>query len=79
MKVKVFVRLKSGVLDVQGKAVESGLAAQKINDFAKFRIGKLIEFEVEAKSQDEAKAKVADLCEKVLVNTVIESYEIELN
>ena len=76
MKVQVLVRLKHGVLDVQGKAVENSLRGLGIEDYSDVRIGKLVELEVAAASFDDAKKKAADLCERLLANTIIENYEI---
>lgn len=76
MKMQVFVRLKIGVLDVQGKAVEKGLHDIGFADVGNLRVGKLIEFEVEESDSNRAKDKVRQMCEKLLANTVIESYEI---
>lgn len=78
MKVKVFVRLKPGVLDVQGKAVENGIHGLGFADINSVRVGKLIEFEVAASSQDKAKEEVEGICKKLLVNPIIENYEIQL-
>ena len=77
MKMQVFVRLKSGVLDVQGKAVEKGLHDIGFGEVGSLRVGKLIEFEVKEKDSSRAKDRVKEMCEKLLVNTVIESYEIK--
>jgi len=77
MKMQVFVRLKTGVLDVQGKAVEKGLHDIGFGDVGNLRVGKLIEFEVEETDSNRAKDKVKQMCEKLLANTVIESYEIK--
>jgi phosphoribosylformylglycinamidine synthase len=77
MKMQVFVRLKTGVLDVQGKAVEKGLRDIGFGDVGNLRVGKLIEFEVEDTDSNRAKDKVKQMCEKLLANTVIESYEIK--
>ena len=77
MKMQVFVRLKTGVLDVQGKAVEKGLHDMGFSDVGNLRVGKLIEFEVEESDSNRAKDKVKQMCDKLLANTVIESYEIK--
>jgi len=77
MNMQVFVRLKTGVLDVQGKAVEKGLHDIGFGDVGNLRVGKLIEFEVEETDSNRAKDKVKQMCEKLLANTVIESYEIK--
>ena len=76
MKIRVYVRLKPGVLDVQGKAVEQGLHGMGYSDISEVRVGKLIEFEVEATSFETAKPKVEEMCKTLLANTVIENYEI---
>ena len=76
MKVQVLVRLKAGVLDVQGKAVENGLKGAGIGEVSHIRIGRLIEMDVDATSFDDAKKKTTKLCEDLLANTIIENYEI---
>jgi phosphoribosylformylglycinamidine synthase PurS subunit len=76
MKARVFVRLKPGVLDVQGKAVERGLHDNQYTDINNIRVGKLIELDVEANSEAQARQRVEEICQKVLANTIIENYEI---
>jgi phosphoribosylformylglycinamidine synthase PurS subunit len=76
MKIKVFVRLKPGVLDVQGKAVEQGLHGLGFKEIAEVRVGKLIEFEIESSSFEQAKSRVEEMCTTLLANTVIENFEI---
>lgn len=76
MKFQVFVRLKPGVLDVQGKAVEHGLHNIGCGEVSGMRIGKLIEFDLECASESEGREKVRGMCEKLLANTIIEDYEI---
>ena len=74
MKLKVFVTLKPGVLDPQGKAIHKaldGLGFAGINDA---RVGKLIELEVADGTDD---AQIDEMCRKLLANTVIENYRIE--
>ena len=78
MKVSIFVRLKPGVLDVQGKAVERGIATLGISGIQQMRIGRLIEFELEAVSPDQARTTAEELCRELLVNTVMEEYEIKV-
>ena len=78
MKVKVHVTLKNGVLDPQGKAIGhalTGLGFQGINDV---RQGKYIELDIAEKDRSRAEAAVKQMCEKLLANTVIENYAIEL-
>ncbi len=77
MKVQVFVRLKEGVLDVQGKAVQNGIAHLGFESVENVRIGKLIEFDIPASSESEARQKAEDICQKLLVNPIIENYEIK--
>jgi phosphoribosylformylglycinamidine synthase len=77
MKVRVLVRLKPGILDVQGSAVKRALAGLGFNDVVDLRIGKVIEVEVEAASAADARARVDDMCRKLLANPVLEDYSIE--
>ena len=76
MRAKVHVFLKPGVLDVQGKAVESALHGLGWPQVDGVRVGKTIEFDATDKAA--AEAQVKDMCEKLLANTVIESYRIEV-
>lgn len=78
MKAKVHVYLKPGVLDVQGKAVENALHGLGWSGVDKVRVGKLIEMEVAASDRAAAEAEVKAMCEKLLANTVIESYRVEI-
>ena len=75
MKARVHVMLKNGVLDPQGEAVRHALGAMGFDGVEKVRQGKVIELDL-ADGTDEA--TVAQMCEKLLANTVIESYQIEL-
>lgn len=77
MKVQVLVRLKSGVLDVQGKAVENSLRGVGVKDVDHIRVGRLIEMDVDASNFEDAKKKTAKLCDDLLANTIIENYEIK--
>ena len=76
MKVEVLVRLKEGVLDVQGKAVQKSLINQGHTGISQLRVGRLVEMDVEAADFDQAKSKVEKICQELLANTVIESFEI---
>ena len=74
MKVRVYVTLKKGVLDPQGKAIHhalEGLGFAGVNDV---RAGKLIELDMDAGTSD---GDVEEMCRKLLANTVIENYRIE--
>ena len=76
MKLRVLVKLKNGVLDVQGKAVERGISELNVGGVGNVRVGRLIELDVNAANEAAARAIVDGLCQKFLVNTVIEQYEI---
>ena len=78
MKAKVHVFLKPGVLDVQGKAVEGALHGLGWDGVANVRVGKMLEFDLDAKDELKAQADLKDMCEKLLANTVIESYRVEV-
>lgn len=78
MKAKVHVFLKPGVLDVQGKAVEQALHGLGWSGVEGVRVGKTIEFDLAAQDRAAAEAEVKAMCEKLLANTVIESYRVEL-
>jgi phosphoribosylformylglycinamidine synthase len=79
MKAIVHVALKNGVLDPQGKAVADTLARMGYKEVESARIGKMIELDLEdGLSEADASARVKEMCEKLLANTVIESYRIDL-
>ena len=79
MRAKVHVFLQPGVLDVQGKAVENALHGLGWPQVDGVRVGKTIEFDLkDATDKAAAEAQVKDMCEKLLANTVIESYRIEV-
>jgi phosphoribosylformylglycinamidine synthase PurS subunit len=74
MKVRVFVSLKPGVLDPQGRAVHHALEGLGFTGIADVRVGRLIELDVADSTGDEA---LDDMCRKLLANMVIENYRIE--
>jgi phosphoribosylformylglycinamidine synthase len=79
MKAIVNVALKQGVLDDQGKATHHALDTLGFKNVVKdVRIGKQIILELNAVNEEEAKAEVTKMCEKLLANTVIEDYNIEI-
>mgnify|MGYP002014437727 FL=1 len=78
MKAKVHVTLKQGVLDPQGKAVENALAALGFGGVSGVRQGKVIEFELSQTDPEKAAAEVEEMCRKLLANTVIEDYRVEI-
>lgn len=78
MKARVHVRLKDGVLDPQGKAIGHALAGLGFDGVGEVRQGKLIELEIAESDATAARAKVSEMCAKLLANPVIETYSIEL-
>jgi phosphoribosylformylglycinamidine synthase len=78
MKARVIVTLKNGVLDPQGKAIEGALAALGFSGVGEVRQGRVIDLELAERDPVAAKARIAEMCEKLLANTVIESYAIEI-
>lgn len=76
MQVRVYVTLKPGVLDPAGKAVVGGLHNLGFSDVADVRIGKF--FEMDVADGPDVKARVEDMCRKLLANTVIERFRVEL-
>ena len=76
MKFSVTVTLKKDVLDPQGKVVENTLKNMGMNDLKSIRQGKHFEIEVDEDNLKEAEKKVNDMCEKLLVNLIIEDYKI---
>ena len=77
MKVRVLIRLKAGILDVQGAAVQRALAGLGFADARELRVGKLIEVDVDAPTAERARARVDEMCKKLLANTILEDYTIE--
>ena len=77
MKATVLVRPKGGILDPQGEAVERSLR-QLGFQVGDARVGRVIDLEVDAPTAREARAEVERMCERLLANPLIESYEIEL-
>ena len=79
MKATIQITLKSGVLDPQGKAIENALGQLGFDGIGEVRQGKLIEIDLHAGNAETARAQLADMCEKLLANTVIENYDIQLD
>ncbi len=75
---RVTVTLKNGVLDPQGKAIEGSLGALGFEGIASVRQGKIFEIEVDAPSKQAANDQIAAMCKKLLANTVIEDYSVEI-
>ncbi len=78
MQARVYVTLKKGVHDPQGEAVKHTLGTMGHKDISGVRVGKFIEVNLAEKSREEAEASLKEICEKLLANTVIESYRYEL-
>ena len=78
MKAKVHITLKNGVLDPQGKAVEHALHGQGFKDVSDVRQGKFIELKLAGTDKAKAKAVVEEMCRKLLANTVIENFTVEV-
>jgi phosphoribosylformylglycinamidine synthase len=78
MRVKIFVSLKKGVLDPQGKAIERSLHTLGYNEVQDVRAGKYLEIEMESASRQDAEQRVREMCDKLLTNTVIEDYRFEI-
>jgi phosphoribosylformylglycinamidine synthase subunit PurS len=78
MKAKITVTLKTGVLDPQGKAIEGALGSLGFAGVGSVRQGKYFEVEIAETDRAKAEAQVKAMCEKLIANTVIENYAIEL-
>lgn len=78
LKVKIYVTLKKGILDPQGKAVEQALATLGFQSATNVRMGKYVELDINETARDKAEADIKAMCEKLLANTVIEDYRFEV-
>ncbi len=78
MKARVVVTLRSGILDPQGKAIEGALKSLGVEGVASVRQGKVFDVEFDGDDADAAKAQLQIACEKLLANTVIENYQIDV-
>ncbi len=78
MKLRVLVTPKTGVLDPEGRAIQSALADLGYTDVADLRTGKIIELDLAISDPAAARAQATEMCEKLLANPVIEQYEIEI-
>ena len=79
MKARIFVTLKPGVLDPQGKAIEGALASLGFAGVAGVRQGKVFDVEVAETDRAQAETALKAMAEKLLANTVIEKYEVALD
>jgi phosphoribosylformylglycinamidine synthase PurS subunit len=78
MKARITVTLKSGVLDPQGRAIANALNSLGFANVEDVRQGKLIEVQLSAASEEEARAGLDAMCKQLLANMVIENYQVEL-
>lgn len=78
IKARITVTLKAGVLDPQGKAIEGGLSALGFSGVESVRQGKIFDMEVEGSDKKAAQENLEDMCAKLLANTVIEDYHVEI-
>ena len=76
MKARVTVTLKSGVLDPQGKAIEGALKALGVEGIAKVRQGKVFDIELDSSDHAAAQRQLAQACEKLLANMIVEDYAV---
>ncbi len=78
MKARVIITLKTSVLDPQGKAIEGSLKSLGFGGVAGVRQGKVFDLELDSTDKAKAEADIKAMCEKLLANTVIESYRVEI-
>jgi phosphoribosylformylglycinamidine synthase PurS subunit len=78
MRARVFVTLKSGVLDPQGEAIRRALGSLGFEGVEGVRQGKMIEIDLAATDAGVARAEVERMCDALLANTVIETYRVEI-
>lgn len=75
MRVRVLIRPKEGILDPQGQAVERALPALGFEDVSNVHVGRLVELDVDG--DGDVEAQVREMCERLLANPLIESYEVQ--
>jgi len=78
MKARVIVTLKSGILDPQGKAIEGALKSLGVDGIASVRQGKVFDVEIRGNDRAQAETVLKAAAEKLLANTVVENYKVEL-
>lgn len=78
MQARVYVTLKRGVLDPQGKAIARSLVSMGFDEVEDARMGKFIELSLGEGPADQARARLEEMCKQLLANTVIEDYRIEI-
>lgn len=77
--VKVSVMLKDGIADPQGQTIERALPALGFEGVHGVRVGKIITLSLDANDQDDARSRAVDMCDKLLANPVIETYEVSVS
>ena len=78
MKARVLVRLKPGILDVQGASVQRALQGLGFGEVQELRVGKVLDLDLEGVSGDSARRRVEEMCARLLTNPVIEDYTVEM-
>ena len=78
MKARVIVTLKSGVLDPQGKAIEGALKGLAVDGLTSVRQGKVFDIELDGDDHTAARKRLSEACERLLANTIVENYAIEI-
>ena len=77
MRIKILIRLKNQILEPQGKVIEQSLKSLGFQDFSNIRQGKLIEIDLpDSLNEEERSLKIDTACKKLLVNEIIEEYEV---
>ncbi len=79
MRVRIFISLKPGVLDPQGKAIERSLHSLGYPEASEVRMGKYLELDLAAPSRQAAELRIREMCDKLLANPVIEDYRFEIS
>ncbi len=78
MKIRIIITLKSGVLDPQGKAVKGALENLGFAGIKDVRVGKVVDLEIDVENKEKVADIVSDMCSKLLVNPVIETYQWDI-
>ena len=78
MKARVIVTLKAGVLDPQGKAIEGALKGLAVEGLKSVRQGKIFDIELDGEDRTAARRTLSEACERLLANTIVENYAIEI-
>ena len=77
MRLRVVVRLRPGIMDVQGTAIQRALAGLGFAEVSDLRVGKVIELDIPGNDLDAARVRVEEMCRRLLVNPVLEDYTVE--